>query len=232
MRLSSLCLDVLLGAVWRNGMPRRLPNVVRLCRRLLLVPKDLQWEMKRYDDPTRHLVNTDIDDLLDIEDAKMAKEAAESKKKREEQEAAAGAATPAPADPAGGEGKGKGEGGEKEAPTAMDVDGPTPPDVKVGGAPSAPVGESRGRYHALCLHFTLPTAAYATMCLREITHQDTSTIFHTSLNCLEPGQHPAAAAAKGSAVAADAGAGAGGGEAKAEAPAPKGAVIKVGSSLK
>lgn len=197
------------------------------------MPKDLQWEMKRYDDPTRHLVNTDIDDLLDIEDAKVAKEAAESKKKKEQEAgstpaAAAGAATPASADPAAGEGKE--EGGEKAAPTAMDVDEPTPPDVKGDGL-SAPAGGTRGRYHALCLHFTLPLAAYATMCLREITHQDTSTIYHTSLNCLEPGQHPAAA--KGSAVVADASAGSGGDEAKATvASASKGAVIKVGSSLK
>ncbi|CAN0016316.1 unnamed protein product, partial [Hapterophycus canaliculatus] len=135
--------------------------------RLLQVPTDMQWEVKRYEDHTLHLINTDIDDLLDIDDARIAKEAEEKKKKEEEAATAAAAA-----------------GGEKASPDVMDV----------AGEPHSQQQKQRqqqerlGRYHALCIHFTLPAAAYATMCLREITRQDTSTSFHTSLNALAPGQ--------------------------------------------
>eukprot|EP00752_Nemacystus_decipiens_P003898 g3578.t3 len=183
-------------------------------RRLILVPKDLEWEVKRYDDHTLHLINTDIDDLLDIDDARIAKEEAEKKK-----EAAAAADAE------------EGDGGEPPAPDAMDV-ADTTPQVEI----PKPLASTRpqGRYHGLCLHFTLPSAAYATMCLREITLQDTSTSFHTSLNTLAPGQHPVNKGARSAAeTSAEVGAGHGDiGENKVKSPPPKGAVIKVGSSLR
>lgn len=176
------------------------------------MPKDLEWEVKRYDDHTLHLINTDIDDLLDIDDARRAKEDAEKKKK----EAAAAAAA------------NEGEGGETPAPDEMDV-AETTPEIE---SPKPASRGPEGRYHGLCLHFTLPTAAYATMCLREITQQDTSTSFHTSLNALAPGQHPAGKGG-GSAAEASAEAGAGQGDKdEAKASPTKGAVIKVGSSFK
>ncbi|CAM9677210.1 unnamed protein product [Ectocarpus fasciculatus] len=229
-------------------------------RRLLQVPKDMQWELKRYDDHTLHLINTDIDDLLDIDDARIAKEDAERKKKEEAEAAAATAAPtadPTAADPtttdpaaaaaaadaaaadaaeSGGEKQpppAKKEEGDSKAttPDAMDVDGAAP--EHKASRPAA------GRFHGLCLHFTLPSSSYATMCLREVTQQDTSTIFHTSLNSLPAGQHPAkkgssdsAAASAGGAAAAAAGAEGGEERGEEKASPPKGAVIKIGSSFK
>lgn len=221
-------------------------------RRLLQIPKDLEWEVKRYDDHTLHLVNTDIDDLLDVDDARIAAENAE-KKAREEEEAAAAAATattettdntadstqaPPPAEPlapkeASPVTSGTTE-GKTDPPDGMDVEGAS---GENGDGPKL-AGPPKGRYYALCLHFTLPAAAYATMCLREITQQDTSTSFHTSLNALAPGQHPgsegpAAAASEDATAAADVGKGG----AVEDTPGakilpPKGAVIKIGSSLR
>ncbi|CAM9851642.1 unnamed protein product [Ectocarpus sp. 6 AP-2014] len=217
-------------------------------RRLLQVPKDMQWELKRYDDHTLHLINTDIDDLLDIDDARIAKEDAEKKKKKEEEAAAAAAAAadPSAADPtaadptAGADGEkqppsAKKEEGESKAttPDAMDVDGAAP---ESNGEASRPALRGGGRFHGLCLHFTLPSSSYATMCLREVTQQDTSTIFHTSLNSLSAGQHPAkrgsSAATAGAGRAAAAGAEGGEERDEEKASPPKRAVIKIGSSFK
>lgn len=221
-------------------------------RRLLQIPKDLEWEVKRYDDHTLHLVNTDIDDLLDVDDARIAAENAEKKAREEEAAAAAPAEAavataensdntidpaqaPPPAEPlapkeATPETSEVTEG--ETAPDGMNVEGPSGGDGD-GPKPARP----QGRYYALCLHFTLPAAAYATMCLREITQQDTSTSFHTSLNALAPGQHPGsegAATAREEAAVADVGKGGMVAEDKpgAKTLPPKGAVIKIGSSLR
>lgn len=125
--------------------------------RLLQVPKDLTWEIKRYEDHTRHLVNTDIDDLLDEGDSRLAAGKAESSKASDTD--AANGATP--------------------ATDAMDVE--TKEDTAATEKVTAK-DVCKGSYHALCLNFTLPAAAYATMCVREVTRQDTSSSFHTSLS--------------------------------------------------
>ena len=229
------------------------------------IPKDLEWEVKRYDDHTLHLINTDIDDLLDVDDARIAAEQKEMQAR--EEAAAAAAAAAATATAATGDGKTdlaqapipteplasmeaeplaskeatpvapeSKEG--QTAPDAMNVEVPPGAEEQEGGAkPARPLG----RYYALCLHFTLPSAAYATMCVREITKQDTSTSFHTSLNALAPGQHPgkegAAAAASSEEADAVAGVGKGGAieegdTAEVKSLPPKGAVIKIGASLR
>lgn len=221
-------------------------------RRLLQIPKDLEWEVKRYDDHTLHLVNTDIDDLLDVDDARIAAENAEKKKTRE---AEAAAAVPAATAPASAETTDNTTDPiqapppieplvtkEATAGTSEPTEGQTPSldAMNVEGAPedgSKVIAGPKGRYYALCLHFTLPAAAYATMCLREITQQDTSTSFHTSLNSLAPGQHPGKegpAATSEEAAMADVGKGGGIEEDKpgAKILPPKGAVIKIGASLR
>jgi tRNA pseudouridine13 synthase len=48
-----------------------------------------------------------------------------------------------------------------------------------GGAASG--SASGGRYLGLRLAFTLPTACYATMLIRELTKQSTSVAYHTAL---------------------------------------------------
>ena len=48
-----------------------------------------------------------------------------------------------------------------------------------GGAASG--SASSGRYLGLRLAFTLPTACYATMLIRELTKQSTSVAYHTAL---------------------------------------------------
>lgn len=205
--------------------------------RLLQVPKDMEWELKRYDDHTLHLVNTDIDDMLDVDDARIAAEEAEKRKQQQATAAAAGAGVapaelgncPAPESESTAEQANAnaevvpGSGGAAEK---VDAD-----ECGKGDAPARPAGPS-GRYYALCLHFTLPAAAYATMCLREITRQDTSTSFHSSLNALPAGQHPGKAAVPSSAVVDGALGGAGGEEeAVPKVSTSKGAMIKIGSSF-
>lgn len=217
--------------------------------RMLQVPKDMTWEIKRYHDHTLHMINTDIDTALDIDDAR----------REAEHKAVANSNSAPPADEAGAGGTEETEpappleskpvaasptapAASSDSPATMDVDRDTV-------APSAPVKSPLGRFHALCLHFTLPTAAYATMCLREITRQDTSTIFHTSLNTLPAGQHPSHSTAQAAAGGGDGAGGTcssqsdqedgrGGGAVLSSSTSSstgsvaKGAVIKVGSSMK
>lgn len=132
--------------------------------RLLQVPKDLTWEIKRYEDHTRHLVNTDIDDLLDEGDSRLAAGKSESSQATDTTANGAAAAT-----------------------DAMDVEAKAKEDT-AATEKVASKDACKGSYHALCLNFTLPAAAYATMCVREVTRQDTSSSFHTSLNGGPPAQ--------------------------------------------
>lgn len=200
--------------------------------RLIQVPHDMEWEVKRYEDHTLHLINTDIDDLLDVDDARIAAEHAE-KKKRDEVAAAEAA------DAAAAVETGKPEPGADTAPAdAMHVEDSSCPPPS-GGAPSGADPQQldrQGRSHALCLHFTLPAAAYATMCLREITRQDTSTSFQSSLNALAPGQHPPVAGKssvkQGEHPASKAGGSSESGNEAADGSVPsKATVIKIGASL-
>lgn len=179
------------------------------------MPKDMKWEIKRYSDHTQHLIKTDIDTALSIDEDRRAKEQAE----KAVATATADAAAPVAPAPAASE-AGKESAAEPAASETNEAEaGKDPPSTEPAAAPMD-VEETQtpgpvNPFHALCVHFTLPTASYATMCLREITRQDTSTIFHTRLNSLPAGQHPVQAAAGTS----------------ESAEASKGAVIKAGSSL-
>lgn len=244
-RASLACIIAALTLVLTSAMG---PCALFVVRRLVQVPKDVEWEMKRYEDHTLHLINTDIDDLLDIDDARMASEHAEQKTQQDVAAAASATGETDTTDPAPQSTSTESSPPvEVKAGVSGSTDGKTLPDsmdveeaaVVTQGEGAKPAG-SQGRYHALCLQFTLPTAAYATMCLREITHQDTSTKYHTSLNALPPGQHPGVArpyaASEGAGGAGEGGStkGGGAGEAKAEAKVSspsKGTVIRVGASL-
>lgn len=239
----------------------------------------MTWELKRYDDHTLHLINTDIDDLLDIDDARLEKEKAEkmeAEKQLQQQKAddcnpaensgsgantpdneqtskstssevdcssesgVAGSSTAATTSPTTAVDKMdtvKDDEVSKEKGGSVKDDDPD----RFAGSPGSLSSESGGgRYHALCLHFTLPAASYATMCLREISRQDTSTSFHASLNALPAGQHPSnAAVGAGRGVTSGenetqddvAKGGMEGIESSPKAVAVKGAVIKIGASF-
>lgn len=214
---------------------------------MVQVPKEMTWEIKQYNDHTRHLINTDIDDLLDIEDARRATEQAAEKQEREQQVVEEGAKTddtPAAAlNDAGASQATEGAlGGSMEVDEGGGHDNVKRDDEDM--PPKTSVTKPSMQYHALCLRFTLPTAAYATMCIREITRQDTSTSFHTSLNTLPAGQHPSNTTSSdgkslgpgGDAAGSGEGAGVpvgGGVSAKSSVASPKkGAVISVGASFK
>lgn len=208
----------------------------------------MEWEVKRYDDHTLHLINTDIDDLLDEDDVRIAAEEAEKKKQDEDAAARAAVGTsaedtgetentgsdPLPSHPSCAEtvfskemAGTPGVESKNIKSTSMEVEIEAPPVMDVAGQTKP--ATSKRRYHALCLHLTLPSAAYATMCLREITKQDTSTSFHTSLNALAPGQHPnpvTASEGKGVPCAEKIEK-----EGAAKVSPPKSAVIKVGASF-
>ena len=205
----------------------------------------MAWELKRYDDHTLHLINTDIDDLLDIEDARIAAERTEKERLNtdhaaETYPADAGVESgspPSTSPPATSTTTVTSESTEEKAAPAVTMDVETTDEVK--GVDLKLTG-SGGRYAALCLHFTLPSASYATMCIREITKQDTGTNFQTSLN--PPGSTQQQNMPKSSGDSHGAGPGeadeggtaaASCGEEKggAKASPPKGAVIKIGASF-
>lgn len=195
--------------------------------------------MKRYDDHTLHLVNTDIDDVLDVDDARIAAEEVEKKKQQQATAAAAAGAGVAPAElgncpaPESESTAEQANANAEVVPGSGDAAEKVDADECGKGDASAKSARPNGRYYALCLHFTLPAAAYATMCLREITRQDTSTSFHSSLNALPAGQHPGKATVPSSSAVVDGALGGAGGEEEdvAKVSTSKGAMIKIGSSF-
>ncbi|CAM9509268.1 unnamed protein product [Discosporangium mesarthrocarpum] len=136
-------------------------------RRLIQVPMDMTWALKRYSDNTLHIVNTDIDTLLDEDERRVAAEA--------------GAAV-------AGDDKEKDHAKAESTPAPMEVEPVTSAGTEAE-ADKRKSDEDQGNLQALCLEFTLPSAAYATMCLREITKEDSSSSYHTLLNNLPAGAH-------------------------------------------
>ena len=65
-----------------------------------------------------------------------------------------------------------------------------------GKAGAGGAGGGAGPFHALTLSFSLPTAAYATMCLRELTRQTTSVAAHAARTQLAQQRQREAAAAE------------------------------------
>lgn len=196
---------------------------------MVQVPKDMSWEVKHYDSNTLHLIKTDIDDLLDVEDARTGKEGLPVRN-MEVTNTSSGGDEPAsnplsespPATVVSTE--------ERTASSStMDVetrDGEKGDDTKHKG--------SNGRYNALCLHFTLPPASYATMCIREITKQDTSSNFQRGLNALGPGQDqsiPKPSDDSQGVNTAKEGGPAAASVVKSNVSPRKGAVIKIGASF-
>lgn len=183
----------------------------------------MSWEVKRYDDNTLHLIKTDIDDLLDIEDARMEEKGLPVM-----------------------EITNNSSGGDEPASNPLSTSPPAtvvPTEEKI--ALSSTMGDTKdkgsdGRYNALCLHFTLPTASYATMCIREITKQDTGSNFQRGLNALGPGQGQGQSMPKPSGdsqgqgvklAEAKEGGPAAGSVVKPNVSPRKGAVIKIGASF-
>lgn len=158
------------------------------------IPKDMSWEVKRYEDHTLHLMNTDIDDLLDADDARIAAEQVKDTSRTSgiddinNPSTSTDDTSEGKADPKSGASRSadtkaaQGAGSSVDAMDVTDVATPSNSELKEevpsSGEKTKP---SQGHNYALCLSFTLQTAAYATMCLREITRQDTSSAFHTHL---------------------------------------------------
>ncbi|CAM9532147.1 unnamed protein product, partial [Choristocarpus tenellus] len=154
-------------------------------RRLLVIPQDMKWEIKCYEDNTLHLINTDIDTLLDIDDARIAAE--EEKSKKDQHTSNVDVA------PDDGSSQPPVSTANSDAVVAMDEESNEPVLKEEVLEKEHNAGTKSGKFKALCLEFTLPTASYATMCVREITKQTTTSSYHTSLNDLPAGKHPGSA---------------------------------------
>lgn len=203
----------------------------------------MSWEVKSYDNNTLHLINTDIDDLLDVEDARTAAEQAEKEglpvDNMEVTNASSGGDEPAgsppsKSPPATAVTASAAVSTEERSASSSTMDVEKNDEVKGGDTERK---GSDGRYNALCLHFTLPPASYATMCIREITKQDTGTNFQRGLNALGPGQDQSVSKPSGDSQGQGQGAKEGGAAAvsasvvKSNMSPRKGAVIKIGASF-